>query len=220
MLKQTLIALTGAAAIGISATGAASAATIVYEQEYDPNNIGAPFAEDPFEVRDNFVLDNDSNVDELTIWGGYWVDGVVPDPANYLVSFYTDNSFSTSVFSETLTAMSITDTGFDHNNIPGANILEIVMDLGNSVELLGGQEYWLGIQAINPLPNRFFVQEALAEAGDGQYYQSSSIRSGQDLAFRLSLSETESVPEPASLLGLVAVGAIAAGGALKKKAAA
>lgn len=44
MLKQTLIALTSAAALGISAAGAASAATIVYEQEYDPNNFGAYFA--------------------------------------------------------------------------------------------------------------------------------------------------------------------------------
>ena len=33
-------------------------------------------------------------------------------------------------------------------------------------------------------------------------------------------NDTESVPEPASILGLVAIGAVAAGGALKKKAAA
>ena len=33
-------------------------------------------------------------------------------------------------------------------------------------------------------------------------------------------NDTESVPEPASILGLVTIGAIAAGGALKKKVAA
>lgn len=200
MNKKTL--LKGIAGTALLCASFASFSGVVYEQTYNPNDYGAYFADDPsWTVYDNFTLADDASISGATIWGVYWSNGVVPTPATFNASFHTDTSWLNPFYDVTVDAVSLIDTGFDHNGRPGANILEITLDFGSAVDLLSGAEYWFGIQAINDLNNTFAWQNSYAV--DNLYYQNNRAMRGEaDVAF--NLVEATSVPEPTSivLLGL------------------
>jgi len=203
-MKTTLQSIVLASGLALAAVSNASATT-VYSQVVNYADQGAYFAEDPDTTAyDDFRLATAASVNGVKIWGLYWEDGVVPSPVNFRVSFYTtENNWTNPLFSKVVTASSVIDTGFNHNDVESANILEIQLDLGSNVLFDAGVSYWLGIQAINPLGNDFAWQNSFA--ANNLYYQNNSAMRGEaDVAFELSASDANALPEPASLslLGL------------------
>lgn len=196
MKKIFTILVTGILLLGLF--GVANA-TVIYQQQYDPTNYGAYFADDPgSRIYDNFTLSSDAQVSGATIWGVYWSNGIVPSPAIFSLNFYDSTNWSNPIYNLLLNAASVTDTGYNHNGYAPANILEISFDFATPLSLNAATQYWLGVQAINPLPNAFAWQNSLP-VDRLHYLNGSPIY--EDVAFSLhATSETNPVPEPSTFL--------------------
>lgn len=197
---------------------AAVEAAPIYTQQVNFSDHGAFFADAPtYTVFDDFTLGENSAVNSLKIWGTYWdiagySHGQIPTPAQFRVSFHTtENSWNSPIYSNVVTASSLIDTGFDHNNVPVANILEITLNLSANIPLSSGVTYWLGIQAMNTVANDFAWQNSFAR--NNVYYQNDQRLSGDaDLAFQLN-----AVPEPSTYAMVLAGIACAAWGTFRRR---
>lgn len=112
-----------------------------------------------------------------------------------------------------LRIVSVTDTGFDHNDLPEANILKYIMNFAAPIALSGGGVYCYSIYfSPDDLSTDFAWQQAGVD-GPGLSYQwtgSAWFAVDDEQAFSISDSFVEQVveiPEPASIslfgIGLV-----------------
>lgn len=200
LLKKSL----GIALAYVASTSAISAAT-VFEQNYLPLVQGGWFSDNSYHVYDDFSLSSNASVNSLTFWGTYWMDGITPNPTSFDITIGDNLSNLTNVFSANLNA-TYSDTGYDHNGVASSNILEFVVNLGSSINLQAGKQYFLGVYAQNPITTNSFAWQRSDTSGT--FWQNGSALSGNN-AFRLDgIEETVSVPEPASL-ALIGLGFLA-----------
>ena len=193
MLKQTMIALTSAAAIGVGFAGSAEAASIVYAP--DGGTLGVDFFEP---IGQTFVAE-DARVEAGLFFRVIFLNA--PNTGPIVYQLFEGVGTSGSLLSAIEFTLTDGFEGFKLVDFSGTPLT-----VGNTYSLLAstdGDSPYLGISTTSD-----------PAAGPG-------TPDGLRYALTVNpLEAPESVPEPASLLGLAAIGAVAAGSALKKKAAA
>ncbi|TAK61890.1 PEP-CTERM sorting domain-containing protein [Methylobacter sp.] len=188
-------------------------ATTIYEQNYDPTIFGAYYADQGQHLYDDFTITTNASVNSLTFWGTYWIDGIAPNPANFDITIGDSPSNIDNIFSATATP-TITDTGFDHNGQPGANILEFNITFNTVIQLAANTQYFLGIYSNDNNPtNRF---EWIRSNQTGTLYSNGNPSELGNTSFRLSSTSTN-VPEPTTTV-LMGLGFAGLGYARRRKA--
>ena len=99
-------------------------------------------------IADDFALGAADTIQSVSFPGVPWISGVVPADDNFQITIYGDlagapdvgNVIGTSV----LTLFSRTDTGFDHNNVAGADIYRYAMNLAAPINVALGA-HWVSI---------------------------------------------------------------------------
>lgn len=205
MLKQTMIALMSAAAIGAGFAGSADAASFNFEWNVTDSQGFALF--------------------ELTgmVDGDLGADGKVRNLSNLMATF------GDPFFSEPLSFDIVTDPNsffaLDGSDVSvGFGGTSFVADFGNGPEVVDGTTSLVAMQDL--LAGTFSAaidldsDSALGGISISINTNISDCNNGEFTCSFVAAEKTvEDVPEPASLLGLAAIGAVTAGGALKKKAA-
>ena len=226
MIKQTMLALAGAAALGVGFAGSAEAGTLTLDfEEFSPLGSESVFISEsqgftftPV-IGDTRVVANDQpnapNTGSNTLLANGSFDSNAP--TEFSLSKSDGGTFNLMSF-----------LGAEGRNTNG----EFFPAFGSTtIEVVGT---FVGGETISQL----FSLDVFAEENDAEDFElfelndfnnlisAQFIGGGATSGYAFSLDDIvishppESVPEPASMLGLLAIGAIAMGGALKKKVAA
>ena len=165
------------------------------------------------------TIESDAATESSTV-DQYFVDvdtaGIVTFAANAIsgsldpfVRLYTDDGF-----------LDVSDLiAFNDDGGPGFNsLLNINLGIGSYVLTFG--DFFLEANAVGPTQ----LDDDSPEGGDYTLDITGAtvtriLEGNLDGTFTETSFVAEAVPEPASMLGLLAIGAVAAGGVLKKKAA-
>lgn len=154
-------------------TGFTNAAVIWDNGAPNPGNNGALFSEvgSIFEA-DDFTLATNETLRSVEFWGTHWSTGVEPATEIFTVSIYADNvgNVGALVGTSALLLINKTDTGFDHNALPGANILDFQMDLVTPIPLPAGT-YWFSVVS-NDNPGTSFAWQESGADGAGNFQSS------------------------------------------------
>jgi hypothetical protein len=131
---------------------------------YNPLNFGAHVSEGIRRVADGFSVAAADTIRSTQFWGTHWSSGNVPANDSFTMVVYGNGASnlpdgSNIIGTSALTLVSRTDTGFDHFNFPGANILEYIMDLASPIALPSAGTYWLSIHHADVGSTDFFWQE-------------------------------------------------------------
>lgn len=194
------------ASIALAISGFANAGLIV-DQSFDSSNIisGSNFSQGVSSQYDNFTLTESYDIDLISIWGGYWSSGVQPSSFDFRMQIRTDTSFESIIYDLTLIATTVHDTGYDHGNVPGADILKFDFDV-TGITLEAGS-YYIGISSQNNPGTNFFWQRFSAGTNNIPHMSFGTIYdTSGDLTLAINGS-TISVPEP-STLAIFALGMI------------
>jgi len=183
----------------------------------NPANAGAPFSEANFRVAADAAIGSPVTVRGIEFWGGYWVSGQRPPTDQFTLNLYANAGGLPGALLQTTNLMvsSIMDTGFDHNSVVGADILDFEMNLQTPITLSAGT-YWVSVVADPGLATTtFFWQETGLDGVTIGLTNRQSADSGatwptaiNEQAFNLTDAAFQVVPEPGSLalLGLALAG--------------
>ncbi len=226
MIKQTMLALAGAAALGVGFAGSAEAGTLTLDfEEFSFSGSSVSISESqgftftPAIGDETIVFANEqpnipnTGSNTLLANGNFGTD----TPTEFSLSKSDGGTFNLMSF-----------LGAEGRNTNG----EFFPLFGSTtIEVVGT---FVGGEIISQL----FSLDGFAEENDAEDFElfelndfnnlisAQFIGGGATSGYAFSLDDIvishppESVPEPASMLGLLAIGAIAMGGALKKKVAA
>ncbi|MEM9817400.1 MAG: PEP-CTERM sorting domain-containing protein [Cyanobacteria bacterium P01_D01_bin.6] len=209
MWKQTTVALMSTAAIGVGFAGSAEAGTFTY----DFTGQGNPSDQDSL-----LFKSTEPSGPELTVMaseGG----GMSPRPVRITNSGLAVNGTAGLIRQVDSTGASeALQLIFEDIRLRFVSATFSKVDDNDRVQLNLGT----GSGAIfdGLIGDDDAVDFADLSAVDSTFFLTASKSSNGDSKWRLASATFATVPEPASLLGLAAIGAIAAGGALKKKASA
>ncbi|MGD1942518.1 MAG: PEP-CTERM sorting domain-containing protein [Leptolyngbyaceae cyanobacterium] len=236
MMKQTMLALAGAAALGVGFTGSAEAALIFSDRSIFESLLDAFIVDDysdpgyaAGDVFDIGVFDihTDANMSSIIGETQYTTTGGTDD--NFIPSQGSDRYYCAGCNGSFLLDFTATSVGTSDG------VFGVGFDIEGTAEDVFGtfafvtfgdgstdnfflperQDVFWGITSDLFISSIHFGLEDGAPNTDNNVQRMAldnlTIGSGGSVA---------SVPEPASMLGLFAIGAIAAGGALKKKVAA
>ncbi len=195
-----------------------AAAAMIYDNG-PPNfeNIGANFSEGTNRVAADASFGSAVTVRGIEFWGGYWPSGERPPTDLFTLDIYANAGGSPGALLQTtnLTVSSITDTGFDHNGLLGANILDFEMNLQTPISLSAGT-YWVSVVAAPGLDStNFFWQDTGLDGVTIGFTNRQSQNFGatwpsaiNEQAFNLTNTAFQVVLEPTSLalLGLALAG--------------
>jgi hypothetical protein len=222
MLKQVVIPLAGVVAVGLTAS--TEAAVMVFTDEADFidaahslsfesfENLNATNNRGLFEVEvSDFSVLQENN--RMGVWDTPFAGLQATDGDNYIFAGQADSASPDSTtfsFDTPINSFGVTLT----DPLDGGGILIARTEQGQELTIAtgtlpDGSEVFWGI-----ISEQLFtsISFSLENSAIGDAYGLDEIYYG--------ITDTESVPEPASRLGLLAVGAVAAGVALKKKATA
>ena len=184
-------------------------AAVIYDNgSYNPANYVAQFSEGNYRVADDFSLSSPDTIRSTQFWGVYWSSGVIPATETFTAVVYGDlpgrPDSGNVIGSSNLSLVSRLDTGFDHNGVPGANILEFNMNLDSPIFVPTTGVYWFSIFHSDEPGTQFAWQETGLD-GASNKVQSSDFgvtwpsAGGGETAFNLSNSYVSPVPLPAAL---------------------
>ncbi|MFL4470316.1 VPLPA-CTERM sorting domain-containing protein [Tateyamaria armeniaca] len=152
----------------VASASFAHAATVL-DQRFDPNNPirGAYFNEGSARVFEDFSVGSATDLGQVSIWGVHWSSGNIPANEDFRVDIRADagGSLGASVATSTLTILSRTDTGIDHNNRNGADILEYVFDFDSDITLNAGS-YWISVFLANNAPGTSWAWQRTSRSGN------------------------------------------------------
>lgn len=198
----------------LSAEGA-EAATIV-DQSFDPSTpvFGANFSETPERIYDDFTIVGATTLTDLTFWGSHWNSGVVPSVLDFRIEVYGDtgSGIGTLIGASALSIVSSTDTGIDHNDFSGANILKYVTTLGPGIAV-GPGNYWLTAFLNTNDASTEFAWQRINTTGRSIPLFGGGPEAFGDMAWTLGDNGLAPVPLPAAglllLAGIGGLGAVA-----------
>lgn len=224
MFKPNVTVLTSIAIIGVGFTGSAEATVIVFNNQADFINTADFLSFESFEdlnatntrglleveTLDFSILQEDNR---MGVWDTPFAGLQATDGDNYIFAGQSDSispDFTKFSFDTPINSFGVT---FTDPLDGGGNLIardawgeEFTVASG---PLPDGSEVFWGIISHQPFTNiSFFLEESIT----GDAYGLDEVYYG--------ITDTKSVPEPASLLGLAAISVVAAGGVLKKKTAA
>ena len=188
---------------------------------FNPSINNAFYSEGVYQVANDFSVTENRTIRSTEFWGFHWRSGIVPS-GGFTARVFADAggipNKASVVGTSALTVFSVTDTGFDHQGVPGANILSYVMNFSTPIALPAGGTYWFSVYFSPNDPSTNFAWQHTGTQGSGLSYQwigSSWFKIGGEQAFSISDSFVErvvQVPEPASMLlfvlGLVGLGLV------------
>ncbi|MDP5136585.1 PEP-CTERM sorting domain-containing protein [Rheinheimera baltica] len=202
-LKKTLLLL------AFIVFGGNANAGLIVDQSFNPANIitGANFSQGSSSIFDDFTILDAANVQEISMWGGYWTSGVQPASFDFRIQIRSSANASDVVFDALVTAFNVSDTGFNHNNSQFADILRF--DFNVAGLMLNAGSYFIGISSQNTLNGtNFYWQRTDISSLNGNisaFGNNLTTSSWGNHALAIS-STTASVPEPSSfavmMLGL------------------
>jgi hypothetical protein len=184
-----------------------ASASVIYDNgTYNPDNTGAGASEANYRLADDILLTGTDTIRSVQFWGAHWSSGTVPAVGDFELVIYGDASGlpdSNSVLgTSALSLASRVDTGYDHNDENGANILGYTMNLDVPVTLDAGA-YWLSIYLAINVPSTIFVWQESGADGSGNSHQSSDSGASwfnQSTSLAFSMSNTTAIPEPTSAI--------------------
>ena len=194
-LKATLVGLC------ISLSSLVNAGLIV-DQSFDSSNMirGAGFSLHSISVFDDFSLANKANIEQISMWGGYWDSGRQPSSFDFRIQIRSSKSVSDVIYDTSITASNVTDTGFYHNNNNSADILKFDFDV-TGLSLDAGT-YIIGISAVYSIAADLFYWQRFDDNDPivMGYFSSDIVTSKPfgDHALAIRESSTQ-VPEPSKL---------------------
>lgn len=224
MLKQTMIALTSAAAIGIVFAGSAEAAVMVFTDESDFIDAADFLSFESFEGLNatnnrglfeigvsEFSVLQDNN--RMGVWDIPFAGLQATDGDNYIFAGQADSvspNSTTFSFDTPINSFGLTFT----DPLDGGGSLIARIEQGQELtvasgSLPDGSEVFGGIISDQSFSSISF---SLENSAIGDAYGLDEVYYGT--------TDTESVPEPSSLLGLAAFGVVVTGRARKKQATA
>jgi hypothetical protein len=202
MFKQSMIALASAVALGTAFAGSAEAVDFKFQFNNVLNGEG---------VVEGFIRGLEDNgtsaatsVEVTSNTEGFGIGEYVGNPLfnSWTVTGGILTDFDFISFGSLNTSPAVTDSAlfFGSRESQDATFRAGLNDASNSITIAAGETF---------IPPNF----SIITIGATRF-------STEDIGLTFTrVEEVESVPEPASLLSLFAIGAVAAGGALKKKAA-
>ena len=208
MFKQTVIGLAGAAAIGVGFAGSAEAAFLYPNSVENVNGtFGAPGA-----------LSSSETLAEATLGN--------PDGQFIQLS---DNTELTLKFENILSGVGTLRVWTFDTLFPAAAKIEVSSDNSTFIELIptasspgffdDSPTGFFDISLNIPSGFQFIKFTDLPGSIDGDDFAGGTLGFDLDAVGFQATSQPTPVPDPASILGLVTIGAVAAGGALKTKVA-
>lgn len=195
-----------------------SQSAVIWNNGLDLGSFGGHFTEGSLRVADDFTLSSSETIRSAQFWGTHLRGGSDPAVEAFTLNIYSDISGvpDALVASSSLTIASKTDTGADHNNIAGANIINFIVDLDNPISL-GAETYWLSIYStsnlggnLSHLDTDFVWQEAGNSGNSFRSTDSGTTWETRNTPLSFNLSNTSTIPEPSTLFligicGLVSI---------------
>jgi PEP-CTERM motif len=234
LLKSLSIAAAGAVVVALGVSKPAGANTLWYNGDFDfnygiynveNNGIGNGYVYDNFTVSAGEVWNIDS------IWSNNLMDRIGVTQATWSIRTGVSAGNGGTVVASGTSAATQTYTG---NSVPGYNEYKIGVS-GLNINLDPGT-YWLSVTPIAFGNSEFWFNSSTSGSGavgtpsgnDGNSFfdspvfdinfDSISTLLEVDLDFSMGVGGTaKPIPEPASVLGLLAIGALGAGSTLKRK---
>jgi len=196
----------------------------------DGNNFGGYFsqANHGYMVADDFSLSSPDTIRSVTFNETHWSTGVIPVPDDFVVRVFAPSGNPLLpgglLATSTLSVVSVTDTGINHNNNASANVNEYVADLDSPIFIPSPTPFFFSVQSLSTASTNFTWQETFPVSGlpfaqSGNNGGSWFIVGGGIPVFQLSNTfagvapPPAIVPEPASIItwSLLGVGMIGGG---------
>lgn len=179
-------------------------AGLIVDQSFNSASItnGANFSQGSSSIFDDFTILDAANIQEVSMWGGYWNTGVQPLSFDFRIQIRSSTNASDIIYDSLITAFNVFDTGFNHNNSQSADILRFDFDVSGL--MLSAGNYFIGISSQNaPGGTSFYWQRTDSTSQNGgiaAFNSNISPASWGNHAFSItSASAAASVPEPSSL---------------------
>ena len=190
------------------------AAVIFSSGSLTPLDFGANFSQEgtPYRIAGGFTLTSSATLEAVRFWGTHWNSGTLPNPDSFRVIVYGDSAGAPNTSNILLdtggSIFSRIDTGYDHNDVPGANILEYSFALTSSVPLSAATPYWLAVIENGTTSGTQFAWQEVSSSTSGAWLSSDSgisyPTSRQQVLFELhdTAFGVSAIPEPGSATAL------------------
>ncbi|WP_427980246.1 hypothetical protein [Agarivorans sp.] len=184
-------------------------AGIIVDKSFDPSNIVIGTYIDnsngSADLFDDFSLNSDTTITDITFWGGYWSSGTIPTGEALRMRIEQANGPARgATVLDTVFDFTRSNTGFTHNNNGSSDIWAFAASDLN-IDLAAG-DYWLSFYMASSASQTSFIwQRSVSSAPIGVYSTSADYISDYgDYAFVLESNvQAAQVSEPASFMILL-----------------
>ncbi|MBT5049706.1 MAG: PEP-CTERM sorting domain-containing protein [Rhodospirillaceae bacterium] len=228
---ETFKSLTAGGCFALLAVVATNAnAAIIHDNGVSLTQQGANFSQvgGVSIVADDFSVGASDTIRSTQFWGTHWSSGVLPANDSFTVTIYGDTGGAPNsgniVGTSALSLVSRIDTGFNHNNVSSADILEYIMNLVTPVLLPSAGTYWFSVvHAAVPGNATKFAWDRVSNGSPNPYHTSANsgatwVPSIFDVSYNISNNFVSTIPEP-DTLAILGLGLAGLGFARRRKAA-